>query len=203
MRRRTLAALTVGVCALVPAPPARAQAVEIAPFAGYRFGGDFLEALTGVAQDFDGGPTLGAACDVPLHDGLSLEFLYSRQSTQIDAATPHGGPARIHASSEYWHAGGLQELTPGAVRPFLTGTLGLTRIAAGGDAEVRFSVGAGGGVKLRANDRVALRLDGRVVVTFMDADFTRVVCASGRCASQLHLWTLWQAEFTAGVAFSL
>ena len=203
MRRRALAALTIAACTLLPVPPAWAQAVEIAPFAGYRFGGDFLEILTNTAQDVDGAPSLGITCDVPLHDGLSLEILYSRQSAY--AVVPGGArPARIAATSEHWHAGGLQELmTLGAVRPFLTGTLGLTRMAAGGNAEVRFSISAGGGVKLRANDHVALRLDGRVIVTFMDADLGTVICTTGRCVSGLHLWTTWQADFTAGVAFRL
>jgi hypothetical protein len=186
------------------ASPARAQAVEIAPFAGYRFGGDFVEILTNTAQDVDGAPSFGITCNVPLHDGLSLEILYSRQSAHAVIPVAGGAPpARIAATSEYWHAGGLQELTGGAVRPFLTGTLGLTRMAAGGDAEVRFSVGAGSGVKLRASDHVALRLDGRVIVTFMDADLGTVICTTGRCVSGLHLWATWQADFTAGVVFML
>ena len=204
MRRRGLAAVTVAACVFVPVPPAWAQAVEIAPFAGYRFGGDFVEILTNSAQDVDGAPSLGITCDVPLHDGLSFEILYSRQSAHAFVAMPGGAPpSRIAATSEYWHAGGLQELTGGAVRTFLTGTLGLTRMTAGGNAEVRFSIGAGGGVKLRANDHVALRLDGRLVVTFMDADLGTVICTAGRCVSGLHLWTTWQTDFTAGVAFTL
>jgi hypothetical protein len=46
-------------------------------------------------------------------------------------------------------AGGLQEFSGGRVRPFLTGVLGLTRYAAeGANSEIRFTAGAGGGVKL-------------------------------------------------------
>lgn len=197
---RALAVLVA--CVLLPTAAA-AQHVEIAAFGGYRFGGDFLEYLSGSAQDADGGPAFGAACDVPLHDGLSLEFLYSRQVAHAYISTSAGSTERLSGSNEYWHAGGRQDFGANGVRPFLTGTLGLTRLAMAGDSEVRFSLGAGGGVTLRASNRVALRLDGRVIVTFTDASGSAAVCGSGTCLTALHVSTLWQADFTAGVAFRL
>ncbi len=192
-------------CLLLPLSAA-AQHVEIAPFGGYRFGGDFLEYLSGTAQDTDGGPAFGAAVDVPLQNGLAVEFLYSRQTAHADLLTAPGRISRIAASNDHWQVGGFQDLalTPRSiVRPFLTGTLGLTRMSLGGNSEVRFSLGAGGGVKLQANEHVALRLDGRVYVTFADVDASAAICSSGGCITGLHVSTLWQMDFTAGVAFRL
>jgi hypothetical protein len=45
---------------------AHAQGVEIAPFGGYRFGGDFFELITGQPVDLDGSVSFGTAVDVPL-----------------------------------------------------------------------------------------------------------------------------------------
>jgi hypothetical protein len=202
MHRRAAGALVALACVAAAAPRAAAQAIELAPFVGYRFGGDVFEIMTGVSQDVDGAPSAGASCDVPLHDGLSLEIFYARQAAHVFVPAAGPRPLRVNASTEYWHAGGLQEFVAGSARPFLTGTLGLTRVAVGGDDELRFSVGAGGGVKLRASDHLAVRLDGRLLVTFMDGSFTTVICTSGGCLAGLHLSAIWQTDFTAGLAFT-
>ncbi len=193
----------VWVCVGVLAVPhaASAQGVEIAPFIGYRVGGPG-EGVPASTPDVDAAASAGAAYDVPLHDGLWLEILYSRQAAHVLAALPGEQPARVGASTEYWHAGGLQELEGGSVRPFLTGTVGLTRMAIGADAEVRFSLAAGGGVKVRATDHVAARFDGRLIVTFTDASVTTLICSTGRCFAGLHVSALWQTDFTAGLALS-
>jgi hypothetical protein len=193
--------VAAGICAGLSVAPALAQVVEVAPTVGYRFGGDPFEAVTGMAQDVDGSVSAGIVCDVPLGGGLSVEAFYTRQSASLAAASPAANalPARIKATIEYWHAGGIQEFSAGAARPFLTGTIGLTRLAAAEDTEVRFSLAAGGGVKLRASDHLSVRLDSRVFVTFMDGSVTTLACTTGRCLTRLHLTTVWQADFTAGL----
>ncbi|HEY7058608.1 MAG TPA: hypothetical protein VH458_18885 [Vicinamibacterales bacterium] len=200
--RIALACVTTLFC-VVPASAAIAQVVEIAPFVGYRVGGDPFEAITGVSQDLDGTASAGLACDIPIGGGLSVEVLYSRQEAHLLATSSPGAPSlRVRTIVEYWHAGGLQEFSTGVARPFLTGTLGLTRMAAGADNELRFSIGAGGGVKLRANDHLALRLDGRSLVTFVDGSVSTVICTTGRCFTGLHVTTVWQMDFTAGLALA-
>ena len=87
----------------------------------------------------------------------------------------------------------------GRLRPFLTGTLGLTRYAAEADSELRFTLGAGGGMKLFPTPHVGLRLDGRVFATFVDAGGSVIACSPGSCFLALHADVVWQAEFTAGV----
>ena len=89
------------------------------------------------------------------------------------------------------------------MRPFLTGVLGLTRYAAPGDSEIRFTAGAGGGVKLFPLSSIGFRLDGRVFATLVDADASALVCSSGACLTALHVDVVWQAEFSAGVVFRL
>ncbi len=202
--RRTAGTL-IAACFVASATPAWAQGFEITPFGGYRFGNDLFETALGDPVDAEGAPAVGFAVNVPLGgEGSQFEGLFTHQ--QIDVLVPSlSGTLRVsHASVEHWQAGGLQEFDVGYghVRPFLTGTLGLTRYAAA-DSEFRFSVGAGGGVKLFPSPHFGVRLDGRVYATFIDAHGTAVACAGGRCFVGLNLNVAWQAEFTTGLVFKI
>jgi hypothetical protein len=192
-------------CLLSPCA-AGAQGVEISPVVGYGFGSDFVETLTDGPIDRDGASTIGGSMDVPIgNQGLFLEILYTHSQARFDAISTTGAPLRLHASVDYWHAGGIQEFTTlssAIARPFLTGTVGLTRFAAGGESEVRFSVAAGGGIKLRANRHFGARLEGRVFATIDDASATTAACAPGRCLVRLHLAVDWQASLTSGLVFA-
>ena len=180
--------------------PVSAQGIEVAPFGGYRFGGDFFELLTQRPIDLDGAPAIGIVVDVPLDRDLQLEALFTHQHAHIIVPTvPFGAPVLVQISVDHWQGGGLREFDDGRVRPFLTGALGLTRYAAEGDGEIRFTLTAGGGVKLFPAPHVGVRLDGRVFATFADADAHVFACAPGACFVGFHVDVVWQAEFTAGL----
>jgi hypothetical protein len=201
---RHLVTLTAVACLLGHAAPLRAQAVEIAPFGGYRFGGDFFELVTGEPVDLDGAPVVGVAVDVPLSiaHGLQIEGLFSHEDAGLTLHDqPLGADRRARVTVDHWLGGGLQEFGGNRVRPFLTGMLGLTRYAGDGDSEIRFTAGAGGGVKLLPSRHVGIRLDGRVYATFVDADVGLIACGSGGCLLAFRADVVWQAEFTAGVVF--
>src|SRR5262245_16271928 len=128
---RHLRAITFLACVGGNASTLWAQSVEITPFGGYRFGGDFFELVTGQPVDTDGTPAVGAVVNVPLGNGLQVEALFTHQDTHVTVANgPFGVPTRWKVSVDHWQAGGLQEYAPGRIRPFATGTLGLTRYAA-------------------------------------------------------------------------
>ncbi len=202
--RTALAAATFGVCLLTHATGAFAQAVEVSPFAGYRFGGDFFELVAGSAVDLDISPALGAVVNVPLADGLQLEALFTHQQASVPLLVSRfDPPVRQRVTVAHAQVGGLQEFSGGRVRPFLTGLLGLTRYAGDGDSEVRITAGAGGGVKLFPYSHFGLRLDGRLHATFVDGDARLVACAGGTCVSSIHVDVVWQAELSAGVILRL
>lgn len=180
-----------------------AQGIEVAPFAGVRFGGGLFEASSGRPIDADSAPAVGLTVDVPLSGGLQIEAAFSHQQADILVpGRPSAHASRARFTVDHWQAGGLQEYLGPRARPFLTGVLGLTRYAGDGDSEVRFSMGAGGGIKLFPLPRVGLRLDGRVFATFIDADANAVACAR-TCFVAVHLDVAWQAEFTAGLVVKL
>jgi hypothetical protein len=196
-------ATTIAYVCIVSMHTVRAQSVEVAPYGGYRFGSDLFEVVAGRPLDMDGAPAVGLVFDVPLAAGLQVEGMFSHQQAFAEfPLQPLSPPTRWRISVDHWQGGGLQEFTGGRVRPFLTGTFGLTRYAAADDNEIRFTIGTGGGVKLFPTSRLGVRLDGRVFATFLDANGTGVVCGGrGACLLALHVNVAWQTEFTAGLIF--
>jgi hypothetical protein len=204
MLRSTHRAIGLLVGLLLAAAPSSlaAQTVEVAPFGGYRFGGDLYEVYTGTPLDIDGGPTFGGLFDVFLEPGLSVTVLFAHQQADIEG---DGGPGVgidwPTLSVDHLHVGGTQAFGSGKVQPLLTGTLGLTRFGSAGDSEIRFSMAAGGGVKLMPTRHFGVRLDGRVYAVIADAA-TVGVCTPGRCLIGVDASIVWQAEFTAGLVFA-
>jgi hypothetical protein len=201
IRSAALRLVVLVACLQASTAIASAQGLEVTPFGGYRFGGDFFELLTQQRLDLDGAPAFGVAVDVPTPTGVQFEALFTHQDAHVTVPDyPFGTPVRWNMTVEHYQAGGLQEFDGGRVRPFLTGMLGLTRYAANGDNEVRFSLGAGGGVKLFPWDHVGLRLNSQVFATFVDADAGAFACGPvGTCLVAFHADVLWQMEFTAGL----
>ena len=187
------------------AAPVSAQTIEVAPFGGFRFGSALVDTINGRPIEVDGAPALGLIVDVPLASGMQVEAAFSHQRATLFVVDGSVGPSpTLHVSVDHWQAGGLQEFGESLrARPFLTGVLGLTRYGAGGDNEIRFTTGAGGGVKLFPVPHVGVRLEGRVFATFIDAAGTGVACGGRGCLIALHLDVAWQAEFTAALIVKL
>ncbi len=203
-RSASVGTISLIVCLAAHAQAVDAQGLELTPFVGYRFGGDLFELATGHQTDVDGSPALGLVVNVPLSNGMHVEALVAQQRARVPVAAARFGPESLRrVTVGYAQVGGLQELSDGQIRPFLTGVLGLTRYASDGNGEVRFTVGAGGGVKLFPARHLGLRLDGRVYTTFVDADTRFVACAAGTCVASLRLDVVWQAEFSAGIVLRL
>ena len=198
-------AIAVAICLVAFAAPLAAQGIEFMPFGGYRFGGDFFELVADRPADIDGAPAVGFVVNVPLSDGLQVEAFVTRQSARVSLPTgPLQAATRWHFTIDHMQAGGLREFSGGRVRPFLTGLLGLTRYAAEGTgSEIRFTAGAGGGVKLFPVSHFGLRLDGRLYTTFVDADLRFLACTPGTCITAVHTDLVWQTEFTAGLIVRL
>lgn len=195
-------ALLAIACILGSAHPLHAQGIEITPFGGYRFGNDFFELITGRPVDTDGAPAVGAVVDVPVGNGLQIEGLFTHQDAHVTMEPGSFGPLRrAKVSVDHWQGGALQEYAAGRVRPFANGLLGLTRYAGEGDSEIRFMVGAGGGVKLFATETIGVRLNGLVSATFVYFDARALACGSGVgvCFVGVNTDIVWQVEFSAGL----
>ena len=200
--RRPLAAAALAVVPLLLAQArfVAAQDLEVTPFAGHRFGGDFFELITQQPLDIDGTSAFGVVVDAPVSEGVQVEVLFTHQAADLFVpSVPNGRPLRWRMRIDHWQAGGLQELSPGRVRPFLNGTAGLTRYAGEGDSEIRFALGGGAGVKLFPSDRFGVRLSSQVFATFVDADANLIACSARVCVVGIDTDVVWQIEFTAGL----
>jgi hypothetical protein len=200
MRHSSFVFAALAIVLGLRSPMASAQTVEAAPVGGYRFGNDLFQFVANGPVDRDGAPVVGGALNVDIGDGLSFEALVTRQQAHVTIpGGAFGPPAHGRVVVDQWLAGGRQEFGVARVRPFLTGLVGLTRIGTEGDNEVRFTVAAGGGVKLPLQRRLGVRLDGRVFTTFVDADARTVACVTGTCFFGLDVSVAWQAEFSAAM----
>jgi hypothetical protein len=185
----------MSICGLpVPAP---GQTIEVVPLAGYRFNNDLFEAAANQPVDLDGAPVVGGALNVAIGDGRWLESLFTRQQAEV---TVPRSPVRSRVVVDQLLGGGRQEFGVRGARPFFTGLLGLTRYGVDGhDAEVRFTIGAGGGVRVPVQRRIGVRLDSRVLTTFVDLDARAAACGPGLCLVAVDASVVWQFEFTADV----
>ena len=99
--------------------------------------------------------------------GTWLELLYTHQSSDLtfkSRDTDLSEPVRV----EYFQIGAVQALRPGKTVPFTSLTLGWTSAKATerGESESNFSMVIGVGAKIYASERVGLRLQARLPVTF-------------------------------------
>jgi hypothetical protein len=204
MTLRFLAVLAAA-CVL-HAAPAEAQidrldqdgrhAFEIAPFAGYGFGGDFVSE--GRAFNLGGGLAYGGTVEVALGDSDHWSFtaLYSRRAN--DVSSPFGA---VSLAQERYMAGIVETkgATGDGARFFGAALLGATRFAPRGfDSATKGAAGLILGVKFRSGSRLGLRMEGRGFLTFAESG-GGIVCSNGACLFSFSGTAFLQGELGAGL----
>lgn len=182
---KNIAAIILAFCpalALIPAGSSAAQMVEVTPFAGQRYGGSFEDTNTASKFEVGDAKSFGLLLDFDSEPDKQIEVLLSRQDTHLATTGPFTGNPLFDLTIDYYHIGGLYMLPEGErVRPFVSGTIGLTRMApkrADLTTENRLSISLGGGAKFFLSRSVGLRLDVRAIYTMLNAD-TSVFCSGG------------------------
>lgn len=181
---------------------------ELTPFAGYRIGGEFDELDSDGRFETAESQSEGLIFDIRQRADAQWEILYAHQSTQLfsDQGFPPTGSG-LDLDVDYLHFGGTVLFAEGDVRPFVAMTVGLTRFEPHEPlyrAESYFSASIGGGVQLRADRRVGIRLEGRVYASLIDDDggiFCGSVGGAGFCAVRIDGKALYQWEARAGLVF--
>jgi opacity protein-like surface antigen len=181
---------------------------QLTPFAGYRFGGTFEDRDTGQEYELSNNPSYGLILNFPSRAPTEWEIYYSRQTTELDVAGFVQGENVVDMQVDYLQLGGtyLFDGSKSAV-PYFVATAGLTRMdpdAAGTKSDTFFSFGVGGGWKYFPASRVGLRLDGRLLGTFVDSN-SSIFCQSGQSGANCVINTsgkiLYQFELQAGIIF--
>lgn len=197
------AALAVGL--VLVASGAGAQSIELTPFGGYRFGWGVSEVGGAPVIDDDGGGSFGMIGNMvigPPADGLKFEALFSREQARVKIQpTFFSPPLPAITTVDHMLIGVMQELDPSAQRAFISALAGVTRYAAAGDSEFRFTIGLGAGGKFFATRHFGIRLDARGYMTIIELGGAGV--CSGGCVFAFRANPVFQADVTAGfiVAF--
>jgi hypothetical protein len=201
-----------GAAAAQEPPPFR---FEITPYGAYRIGGEFEPQAEAEELDADGrgfelheGNAEGLILDIRTSAGDSQwEVLYAHQDTELETQTSFVGGPVLNIDVSHLQFGGtyLFEDYSGTVVPFIALTAGLARFEPDGrDAatENYFSWSLGGGLQLRADRRIGVRLEARVFGTLIDDD-SALFCVSSpevnSCAVLVEGDQLYQLEARVGV----
>jgi opacity protein-like surface antigen len=195
----------LSLCLLILAPlQASAEGFQITPLMGYRMGGQFEEAGTGVELDIAEEGTYGIVIDMDVSPGKQYEFFYSYQSSRLTSGGTVDPNALTDMNVEYFHIGARDYWDSGAVRTFLVGGVGATHFdlhVPNLSAETRFSISAGGGVELAVSERVGIRLEGRGFATFFDGEGAFFCDSSSGCVILVSSNVFVQFEVGAGLTF--
>ena len=197
MSHRTTA-LAASVLLLAAAGAARAQSVQITPFAGYAFGGSARDVVLDQERSFEAALAYGGTISFPISESWRFELLYSRQPTELKGGL---APA-FDVTIERYLAGFQEEKGEGGnVRPFGTIWFGATRFVPGlegVDATTKFGAGVGLGVKSFLTKNVGLRFEARGFYTLVKGD-SGSFCLNGECLVVFSGTGLWQGDVSGGL----
>jgi len=198
-----LVAACLAVATLLLAPAASAQSVQIAPLAGYGFGGKFysdgLDVEFKLKDSFD----YGGALDLALGRTWRLELLYSRRDSQLQA---QGLPDfNLDLQIERFFVGLQEEVAPESrTRAFGTILLGVTRFNpgfAGVAKDDRFTVGVNLGFKSWLSKNVGFRVEGRAYYVLVESG-GGILCSGGTCFIRISGSGLWQTNVSGGLVLA-
>ena len=197
---KNIAALILA-SALVFAVSSAARAVEIAPFTSHRYGGNFEDTNTLSGFELADATSFGLLLDFDSEPDKQIEVFLSRQDTQLTTAGAFTGNPLFDLTIDYYHIGGLYLLpADGLMYPFVSGTIGLTRMVPKRSdltTENRLSLSLGGGVKFFLGKALGIRFDVRGIYTALNAD-TAVFC-SGGCTIKVRSNGFLQTEVGAAL----
>jgi opacity protein-like surface antigen len=168
--------------------------------------GDFPVSGSG---DFDikNNPAFGLTLDVEIRPGTELQVMYLRQDSKVTFRQGAGGVTEdlFDMATSYYHVGAMQGIQRGSLRPYSGATLGATSFdpqGGGGDTEWKFSFGFNAGVKYYINDRIGLKVNGRILASLIDTNAGLWVGWGGPGVS-IGGSAVWQWDLGGGVLIRL
>lgn len=194
--------LAVAALLMFSAAGARAESVQISPFASYAVGGSVRDTFVGESRSFGSGLAWGGAVSFPVSQSWRFELLYSRQETELEGglAVPFG------VTVERYMAGFQEEKGEAGDRTRWFGTVwgGATRFVPGldgFDSATKFTAGVGLGSKTYFSKHVGLRLEARGYFTLVETE-GGIFCNGGTCLFEFSGSGLWQGDLTGGLIFA-
>lgn len=181
---------------------------SLTPFGGYTFGGEFKDEDDSMSVEVDDAAHLGLILNIRESTNTQWEIFYSRQESEADTSEVSATQPSVDIDVQYLHIGGTYVADGEWARPFLAAGIGATRFDPGPltfDTENFFSFGVGAGWQLQPADRLGVRLEGRLLGTFLHSD-SALFCETGPdenvCALAADSDVYWQFQTSLGVVFS-
>jgi len=190
MRKIRIVPTILGAAALLFAAPRahaqlRANTVEISPFYGRLFGGDFARGSNSLFDervDVDDADHYGIRLAYNFTENISVEAEASRTNTHFISHTSGdvfgpGGARLGDLRIDYYLGTGVFSFGHRRLVPYLSLGAGAARLQPTGTVRTasdstRFTATLGGGLKYFATPHFGLRLDGRGYATYLNRDDT-------------------------------
>lgn len=180
-----------------------AQQVEIAPFYGYRIGGEIENAITGAKYGFKDAPAYGLTVGLgAAGSDVKLELLWSRQDSSLDLHG-EGGLNDVNLTIDEFQIGGIAETGKNRWREYVSAHVGATYFSTDSHgSDTKLSLGLGVGVKYYITKHFLLRADLRGFCTVVESE-GGFIYYNGVTVARYSGSTLWQgqASLGAGITF--
>lgn len=163
--------------------PVLAENTEISIFSGYRTGGDFENANTGLNVGLDESNSYGIIIGQDYGPEHVMEFLYSYQNSDLIDENTVPGTKLLDVDVEYFQVGGSQIWSDKQIDKFFGATLGAIHLNPNNSSyssKSRFAMSLGGGFVYKFTKNIGLRLELRAYFSSFGSSST--FCASnGQC----------------------
>jgi hypothetical protein len=184
---------------------ANAQKIELSPFIGYETG---ARANTNLGYLHIGdGMDFGGSLDIGLGSGRYAELSYSHMSSYLDLEGAITDTRLCDLAVDYYSGGVLQEVNPeGKASPYGLLSLGIVnyRPTTGTiSSENKMHVSLAGGIKVRATNRIGLRLQARLLMPIYYAGTYFTIGSGGAGYSMAGGIVGVQGDFTAALVIML
>lgn len=191
---------------LTPAAPDYDHKLELTPLVGYLLNGniDFIQG----ELSFDNKINYGLALGVATGYGTFVEAIYTFSATtaRFRSYDPQYENQVVSTNINYIQIGGIKEFMDGQVRPFGTiglGASGFVPQESGFDSWWSFAINFGLGVKINLNEKIGIRLQGRMLLPlyYGGAGF---YCGTGGCGGGASAYSsMVQGDFMGGIVIGI
>jgi len=184
---------------------AQEHRVEVFGYGGYAWTGS-IDAWYGAYSgelDIEDSGFWGIEADINVRPGAQLVLLYNRQDSKITFGYGGANLAEGNVAIEQWQIGGMSGVQKGKVMPFGMFTLGGARIipdwdGATSDDVWKFSIIFGLGAKIYINEKIGLRIQGRMPWIIVDGG-AYMGCGGGGCYTSFGGAGMVQGDVSGGL----
>jgi hypothetical protein len=182
---------------------AKAQRIELSPFIGYETGSTVYTSLGYLY--IGGGMDYGASLDFSLGRNRYAEISYSHMMTTLNVDDGSNERYLFDLGVNYYSIGILQETKPlSKISPYGLLTLGWVNFNPQTDdysGENKMHVSLAGGVKIKATERIGLRLQARLLMPIFYAGANFNASTGGTSMNVSATSVAFQGDFTGALVF--